>query len=202
MDPRQPTPSEPTFDPADIAPLLDEHHLVVLGDHPAERDACAEGLRRHLEQRTPDTRVASMEGHRIRDLETFCARLEESLGRPAGTLERSVDRIVECLRTRPGDARHDYLLWRDADTLLEHDVELFGRLVNALIGVAAEREYVSADLLVIQRVVFLGDDKLGAYAEDENGQFRSWLVRDGVTRFWEVASCLERPPVLTYRLDG
>lgn len=98
--------------------------------------------------------------------------------------------------------KREYFLWHEAEALLETDVELFGALVNAFIGVAAEREHVSVDRLLIQRVVFLGGAKLGAYAEDSNGQFCRWLEEDQGSPFWEVISVVERPAVIAYRVEG
>jgi hypothetical protein len=61
---------------------------------------------------------------------------------------------------------------------------------------------MDANALVLQRVVFIGSSKLGAYAEDHNGQFNRWLDDSEESPFWEVASIIERPPVLTFRIDG
>jgi hypothetical protein len=98
--------------------------------------------------------------------------------------------------------KREYFLWHEAEALLEHDVELFSALVNAFFGVAAEREHISADRLLIQRVVFLGGAKLGAYAEDSNGQFCKWLEEDQGSPFWEVVNVVERPAVIAYRVEG
>ena len=63
-------------------------------------------------------------------------------------------------------------------------------------------------------VVLLGGEKLGTYAENSDGPLNRWHVDDdrdepaadpvrhGETSFWEVANVVERPPVLTLRLDG
>lgn len=191
---------DPMTEPADVAPLLDEHHLVILGDGD-ERDAFGERLHDHLSETVADSTVSVLEGAKATSLASFCRMLDEGL-RLEQEGEQTVDGIVERLRNASAGLRHHYFIWHDADTLLEHDVALFGRLVNAMLGVAAEREHLSPDLLVIHRHVFLGNYKLGAYADDDNGQFRSWLVKDNATRFWDVASCLDRPPVLAYRLGG
>ena len=74
-------------------------------------------------------------------------------------------------------------------------------MVNALLGTAAYHEHVEPDVLVLQRVVFFGGDKLGASAEEPHGQFNAWLTEDDGD-LWEVYACLERPPVMTFRLDG
>ena len=86
-------------------------------------------------------------------------------------------------------------------TYAEYDLRV-NRLANALLSVAAEREHTCPDLLILQRVVFTGGDKLGAYFEEEGGQFRRWLVEPECDPFEEVHSYVLRPPVLAYRLDG
>jgi hypothetical protein len=186
--------------PTGVTQLLDEHHLVVLADRPDRRAEFARSLVAHLET-MPDAVTIDLPGQRVTSLPDFCLILEEIL-HPARPLTATMNSLIRLLRSDPLQARYQYLIWRDADALLEVDVKLFSRLVNALLSVAAEFEYVNPDVLTLQRMVFLGGDKLGAYAEDESGQFCSWLTEDGITRFWEVASCVPRPPVLTYRLDG
>jgi hypothetical protein len=186
--------------PAGIAQLLDEHHLVVLGERPEHRQEFARVLAAHLEA-MPETAIISLPGRQATSLEAVCQMLSETfhLARP---IRPGIGNIIRLLRSRPLEARHQYFIWHDADALLEADVKLFGRLVNAFLGVAAEFEHVNPDLLTLQRLVFLGGDKLGAYAEDASGQFRAWLIEGGSTPFWEVTTCVDRPPVLTYRLDG
>lgn len=186
--------------PTGVTQLLDEHHLVVLAGRPARRAEFARSLAAHLET-VPDAVTVDLPGEQATSLPDFCRMLEGAL-QPARAVTPTLDGVVRLLRTDPLQARHQYLIWHDADALLEADVTLFSRLVNALLSVAAEFEYVNPDVLTLQRLIFLGSDKLGAYAEDESGQFCTWLAEGGSTRFWEVASCVTRPPVLIYRLDG
>ncbi len=186
--------------PAGIVQLLDEHHLVVLGEQQDQRVDFA----RHLAEQLgtiPETQTITIRGDLITDLDSLCSQLEAGLD-VCEPITRSVEAVIELLRINRDDQKHQYFIWQDADSLLESDVDLFGQLANAFLGVAAEREHISPDVLVLQRIVFIGGDKLGAYAEEEAGQFCTWLVEDGITVFWEVASCVERPPVLTYQLDG
>jgi hypothetical protein len=186
--------------PAGLTQLLDEHHLVVLAGDQARRADFARSLAAHLET-VPDAVTISLPGEQVTNLAGFCGVLSEVL-HLAGPIAPTLDGLIRLLRSDPLQMRHQYLIWHDADALLEADVRLFSRLVNALLSVAAEFEYVNPDVLTLQRLIFLGGDKLGAYAEDETGQFCAWLAERGSTRFWEVASCVPRPPVLTYRLDG
>jgi hypothetical protein len=183
-----------------IAQLLDEHHLVVLGEDQETRRIFADAL---VEQviAVDGTEVLRLDGGTITSLPTFAGAFARARGLVPRPI-KDVDSFITRLRDWTSSARMRYIVWDDADQLLEADVSLFGQLANALLGVSAEREFVSSDRLVIQRVVFVGDNKLGAYAEEERGQLRSWHFADGSTPFWEVAACLTRPPVLTYRLDG
>ncbi len=199
-------------DPAEITQLLDEHHLVVLGE-PAARRRFVRTLGERLAS-LPETDVVPIRGDRATGLGSFSRELEGALTRapePARVPAREpapaqgadgVADIIAALRACPPAAKRQYFLWHDADAMLESDVVLFGRIVNAMLGVAAEREHISPDRLVIQRTIFLGNDKLGAYAEEEHGQFRTWILAGDTTPFWEVASCLDRPSVLTFRLEG
>ncbi len=199
-------------DPAEITQLLDEHHLVVLGE-PAARRRFVRTLGERLAS-LPETDVVPIRGDRATGLGSFGRELEGALTRapesarvpardpaPAPGADGVAD-IIAALRACPQAAKRQYFLWHDADAMLESDVVLFGRIVNAMLGVAAEREHISPDRLVIQRTIFLGSDKLGAYAEEEHGQFRTWILAGDTTPFWEVASCLDRPKVLTFRLEG
>jgi hypothetical protein len=82
------------------------------------------------------------------------------------------------------------------------DEPLFGSLVDALAGVAAEAEYVSDDLLMIHRAVFVGGPILATYATKSSGQFQSWAVDTlGAEPFWQVVTQIEKPPFKTYQID-
>ena len=77
----------------------------------------------------------------------------------------------------------------------------FGQIVDAMAGVAAEAEYVSDDLLLLHRAVFVGGSVLDVYAEDAKSQFQKWLVDEHGEPFWKVVTGLETPPFLRYRID-
>ena len=66
---------------------------------------------------------------------------------------------------------------------------------------AAESEYVSDDLLLIHRVVFVGGRGLMEYFEDEEGQFRSWYKDEFGEPFWQVVTGVEAPSVTTVEID-
>jgi hypothetical protein len=190
----------PAIDPAALAQLLDEHHLVVTGADRSARHDIADTLAHQLVA-IPDTQVVRLRGDRICDLAGFCHELETVLFDDR-CIPRTLPALISHLRACPAGLKHLYVVWDDADELLRRDPETFARLVNALFGVSAELEHVSMDVLVLQRVVLLGDGPLSACAERADGPLRSWVMENGETPFWEVVSCLPRPPVLTYRLDG
>jgi len=184
---------------ATVTQLLDEHHVVVLGDDAPARAQFGQMLAEHL-RTMPDTLVTVLPGEDAPNLDAFC-RLLEAARDADGPVPREIPSLIRFLRASPSPRKHQYIIWRDADVLLESDIRLFGRVVNALLATAACLEHIDPDVLVLQRVVFLGGDKLGAYAEEPHGQFNAWRT-DDEEDLWEVYACLDRPPVLTFRLDG
>jgi hypothetical protein len=203
----RPAPAHSGISPPDLASLLDEHHLVVIGDH-ALCDAVGHMLHAHLEAR-PETVVIRLDGSTITDAEAFSRRF--GLRRPQRGATSPVTEVISRRMRRLGDEeKWLYVIWDRADVLLEADVHAFSQITNTLLAVAALSEHLDPDVLRIQRVVFLGDDKLGAYAEDSSGQFRVWLdddVDEGVDEddgdaLWRITTCVPAPPVLTYRLNG
>jgi hypothetical protein len=184
---------------ASVAQLLDEHHLVVLGDDAGDRAAFAASLIEQVEL-IEGTEVARLPGAAIADVPSFAGALARALSMP--TAPRTERGLIELLRATPAPVKRRYVVWEDADATLEKDVRLFGRLAGALLGAAAEHEHLSPDPLVLLRAVFLGGAKLGAYLESERSQFQSWTLDDGTTPFAEVAAILPQPRVMAYRLDG
>src|SRR5262245_8641215 len=197
-----------TFDsttwPDGIIQLLDDHHLVVISGNGQVRRQFARALAEQLTL-IEDTEVVAIEGHKATELPSFCGQLERGLRVPTRDLSpwwRDIESMIEVLRVACTGPKRRYFIWQDADAMLEADVQLFCRVVNAFCGVAAECEHVSVERLVLMRMIFVGGDKLGAYAEDTTGQFRAWLDDGEDSPFWEVMSVIDRPPVLVYRLDG
>jgi hypothetical protein len=203
---------------------LDEHHLIAWSRNVGVRERFALELARHLHL-MPDTETVVLAGVAMHSLDGFCRQLERALpgADPAARVRRSVHLpggVVDRLRERPTSQllhiKRRYYIWRDADVLLKHDPRAFGRLVDAMSGVAAESEYASEDLLLIHRVVFIGGSGLMEYGRDPHGSFRAWLEdpdrgpapaaefatapaplsasRDQARPFWEVVSGLDRPP--------
>ncbi|MCI0364037.1 MAG: hypothetical protein L0219_09170 [Phycisphaerales bacterium] len=193
--------------PQSIIQLLDDHHLVILSDNPGLRDRIGQTLKTHLIS-TPDSQVIDLDGSCVTSVRSFAVQFEAQLeltsaSWTAGSTNGQMQRLIELLRAACSGPKRRYVVWRDAHTMLEADVDLFCRLVNALFCVAAESEHITLDPVMVQRVIFLGGGKLGAYAEDTSGQFCKWLDdgKDG-SPFWEIMSMVERPAVITYRVDG
>ncbi|GJQ30758.1 MAG: hypothetical protein HBSAPP03_26420 [Phycisphaerae bacterium] len=191
---------------ADIVQLLDESHMVAWSEHAARRTQFAVSLGQFL-GRQRDTEVCVFYGKYITDLDSFCYQLERAIPGPA--LDRRLDgprgavallRARASFRGRP-ETKYRYYIWHDADVLLRQDHALFGRIVDAMAGVAAEAEYVSDDLLLIHRSVYVGSSMLDVYADDPRGQFRGWFLDGQGEPFWEVVTGLKRPPFLKYCID-
>lgn len=190
-----------------VVALMDEHHLVASSGEPGRRASFVEALESFL-LRFRDAEVLSIQGRLISDLVSFCRQLERLF--PGETVECRIDGahgVTATLRShRTFDGRrlprHRFYVWQDADVLLRADPELFGRLVDALAGVAAEAEYASDDRLLLHRVAFVGGPLLDSYARYERGQFRRWYD-DGLGEpFWSVATGLARPPVRQCSIDS
>jgi hypothetical protein len=191
----------------EAAQLLEEHHAVAWSHQTSERRRFTEGLAASL-GRMSATQVCLLPGEAIRDIFSFCTFLERALG--VDRVRRSIDArggVVDSLRRVTerrggvGGIRHRYIVWQDAHVLLRADHKLFGRLADALMGVSAEFEYSSEDLLVIQRVVFAGGPSLDMYAEDARGQFRRWYTERDEEPLWATITGVKAPPVLRYRVD-
>lgn len=185
----------------DVAQLLDDHHLVVLSEETDHRRQCVGALGTMLGEMTR-TEVVIIDGARTHSLSDFVSTLSDH--RPLDTRpDDELHHVYAMLRSRQTEPMRRYYLWNDADTLLESDITAFGRLVHALCSVAAEHEYLDDDNVIIERAIFLGGPKLGAYAEEPQGQFAQWRTDDpGGARLDEIQASLARPPVITFRVDG
>jgi len=191
----------------DAVARLDQSHLVAWSPQPTQQIVFTSSLQ-HFLRGQPDLDVCNLHGRSITSLDSFCHQVERLV--PVGRLDRTLfgrHGVVSALRRRvsaqhEGFGRARYFVWNDADVLLEADRGLFGELVDALAGVAAEWEYVSEDMLVIQRCVFVGGRALSEYAADATGQFRSWKRDEQGEPFWQSATGLEQPPIAVERIDA
>jgi len=188
---------------AELTRVLDEHHWVARSSQSGERASFAAGLASFLAG-LDDTQVIPIYGRNATDLETLCYQIERSIPGD-GPMRRRVDGpagLVSRMRSQPvipgrPPLRLRYFVWHDPDELIQNDPALFGRVADAIAGVAAEAEYASDDLLLITRAVYIGGKTLLEYAEDESGQLRSWLADGADEPFWRTVSGLDAPPVLT-----
>lgn len=190
----------------EVAQMLDEHHLVGWSSVARRRVHFAACLT-HFLSLQPDTEVLPLFGKHITDLDSFCHQLERIL--PGVPIRRRIDGpdgVVALLRSRhtfrfrPA-SRFRYYIWNDADVLLRADHKLFGQLIDAMAGVAAEAEFASDELLLVQRAVMIGSPMLDLYGENPNGQFRSWYDDGLGDPFWGVVTGVDVPPVLRYQID-
>lgn len=192
---------------ADVTQMLDEHHMAAWSDSPARRTQFAVSLGQFLGSQR-DTEVCVFYGKHITDLEGFCYQLERAI--PGPSLDRRIDGpggVVALLRTRASfrgrpESKHRFYIWHDADVMLRANHRLFGQLVDAIAGVAAEAEYVSDDLLLLHRAVFVGGPILDVYADDPAAQFRCWHMDQHSEAFWKVVTGIEAPPFVSYPIDA
>lgn len=196
----------PTWQP-EVVRLTDESHLVAWDADGESRDRFVQGLAFYLSLQR-DTQAVVLEGRRITSLESFCEELERALPgkRPVARTILGRGGVADHLKRRHQPissraAKFRYYLWRDADALLRADPVLFGQLVEALAGVAAEAEYADDDLLLIQRAILVGTPALDIYGEDSRGQFRTWLSHAGQPGRWQRRSGLDRPPFVFRRIS-
>jgi hypothetical protein len=191
----------------DVMAMLDDHHLVAWSTSGYRRLQFSATLQQFFGAQR-DTDVCVLHGRFIDDLDSFCTQLERLL--PGPPLERRIDGpsgVTSLLRSRHtfrghAAAKYRYIVWNDADVLLRADHGLFGALADSLAGVAAECEYASDDLLLLQRVAFVGGRALDVYADDPRGQFRAWLPDSVGEPFWSLVTGLDEPPVMRYAIDG
>lgn len=191
---------------ADALALTDEAHLVAWSASAARRIGFATEIAQFIQSQS-HTEICQFFGRSIVNLETFCQQLERGI--PGPPLARRIDGprgVAALLRSRDAlhggaPSRYRYLLWHDADALLAADQRLFGALMDAIMGVAAEAEYVSDELLLLHRAVLIGGPSLARYAEEPAGQFQSWLSDGFSEPFWKVVTGLQRPPVVTFEID-
>jgi len=189
----------------ELGQLLEEHHLVAWSHSSKDRARFAEYLASHLAA-INDTEVYEFSGSQITDIFSFCNQLERAIGNDR--VRRSIDAsggVIDALRESLDNDRgikRRYFLWKDAHVLLKADAQLFGKLVDTFTGVAAETEYASEDLLVIQRAVFIGAPSLDMYAEDASGQFRTWFSEEGEEPLWQCITGVDHPSVLRYQIEA
>ena len=198
----------------EVGRLLNEQHLCAWSDNPRQRERFVSELSSTL-SKFDDTYVCTLDGTRTLSLDAVITEFEHALA--VGHLGRTIDGVrgmggagglVGALRRRPhisgvGGAppiKRRFIIWTDAHLLLQSDPKLFGRIADALMGVAAEHEFCSDDVLLIQRAVFVGRAALDVYAEDPRGQFRSWYSEFGEAPLWRVVTGRDSPSVARWKI--
>lgn len=190
-----------------IGQALEEHHLYATSEDASRREKFVIDLGGLLAQ-LDDSHVCTVDGDQVHDLEGLCRELERGLG--VGKIARTIDGaggVVDALRMRtPGVTRaavkRRSIIWREAHVLLSENAALFGRAVDAIAGVAAEHEFCSDDVLLIQRGVFVGRPALEMYAEDVRGQFRTWYREEGEPALWRVITGRKTPGVAAWKIGA
>ena len=191
----------------EVLQILDEEHLVAWSSSPEQRVRFASALTNFIDG-LHDAEVFVLHGRFMLDIDSFCHQLERLI--PGERLERRIDGphgIVSMLRGRPvfpgrPASRYRFFIWHDADAMLNENPRLFGRLVDAMLGVAAESEFVDDDLLLLQRAVFVGGPSLERYAREPGSQFRSWFDDGHAEPFWRTVTGQRAPLARPLRIES
>ncbi len=200
------TPNRLSVLQAELAQSLEDAHVCAWASDALLRSRFVAELAGGL-SRLEDTSVAILPGSVITDLYSFCTQLETALG--SGRIRRSVEGprgVVEALRYQPVQSsgralRRRFLVWDDAHVLLAKDAGLFAQLLEAILGVSAQLEYATDDLLLLQRTVLVGAPMLDLYAGDRRSAMSRWsTVRAGAPG-WKVLTELAKPAVVRVNLD-
>lgn len=190
----------------EVVQLLEEHHLCAWCKSKERRHKFGLDLARYIHG-MDGAQVCLLDGSRITSIETFCKALE--LGLETGRVAREIDSpegVVGALRRqRAGEAgesraRYRYYIWLDADVLMRRDEDLFCRLVDSIMGVAAAAEYVDPGTLLIHRAVFVGGPALDMFAEHSKRQFKVWYREPGGKSHWQTTTGVKAPRVLRYKI--
>lgn len=193
----------------DVPSLLDEKHLVLWSRDLHRRERAADLVVNAL-RTVQDAQVVSLPGAVIHDLKTLRTQLDHALPSaenrplratiegPAGLLAR----LREPADPLPGHhhVKWRYYVWRDADVLLRSSPAVFSMMVDAVAGVAAEAEFTSEDLLLIQRLVLVGGPALQVEAQDPAGPMNAWRPGSPWARLTKIAApvfeCREIPTTI------
>lgn len=190
----------------DIPSLLDEKHIVLWSRDLHRRERAADLVVASLRS-VQDAQVVSLPGAVIHDLKSLRSHLDHALpSAEQRPLRATIDGPAGLLaRLRePADPLPDhhhikwrYYVWRDADVLLRSSPAAFSIMVDAVAGVAAEAEYTSDDLLLIQRLVLVGGPPLHVAAQDPLGPMNAWRPGSPWARMTKVEApifeCREIP---------
>lgn len=173
--------------------LLDEHHVVAVSDCEDTLIDFGSHVTMQMEQ-LADTEVCPLYGRLLTSLDDLAYMLAHALP-GSRRIGANLDAIADALREKHPGTKRRFIVWHDADALMQRAPGLFDEVLDVLMGVAAEREYASEDTLMLGRCLFIGSPKL---LEAEG--FGGWL-REGQSKpLWEVVSGLPKPPVRAVRV--
>lgn len=174
--------------PPQAEALTDEHHLVAVSDDEAARVEFGSYLTMQTQQ-LRNTEVCPIYGRLVRSIEELAYMVERS----AATKQpkpRTLDGLTETLRHVHRTIHRRFIIWHDAHVLAEHDPALFHEAADVMMGIAAEQEYASEDLLVLSRCVFIGERSLAQVRTLD-----TWWNEGESQPLWQVVSGLEAPPI-------
>ncbi len=167
-------------DASDAMRVLEERHLVAIAEDPATRRRFAASLRTRLDlvhrATVVDVRDELLTGHDDRTV-----ALDALLGADG--------------------AKHQYFLWPEVDGLAERHGPALRRTLHAAFAVAAEREFVSPETLVIQRHVLVGGPALADFAAGP-APLTEWLDDAEAGRWPEAGELAPSPRVVVLPLDA
>jgi hypothetical protein len=167
----------------DLASLLLERHVALVSDDELTRKRASDAASMLLSGQL-DSQLIRLDGQNISDLRSLRLSIDRALpgddGRPMlapidgprGLLSRL--RELPHIRMDGHHIKNRWFLWTDADKLLQASPSSFSVAIDAFTGIAAESEYASEDLLLISRVILIGDLTLARCAADDRGPLRSW----------------------------
>lgn len=192
-----------------LSQVLEEHHVCAYSDSLTARTSFTVDLVLQLAL-MDNSQVCVVDGSLTHDVPSFGRELGAALGVESGrhALDTVAD-IVWAMRRRFPRAdqptvKRRFIVWTEAHDLLRRDASAFSQIADAIMGVAAESEFTSEDLLLLQRVVFVGRTSLDLYGEEATGQFREWIQEGDERPLWSVVSGQEAPRVcrLAIKTDG
>jgi hypothetical protein len=184
---------------------LNENHLLAWAEPPPVRRRFADELAWYL-RHLPHARLAVVEGARVTSLVDLARELSPALA-PEAPIEPRIEGrhgLIDTLRHRPSESghgppseivKHRFVLWRDAEVMMQADPVGFARAVDALLGVAAETEYTEEDRLLLLRCVFVGDASLLAYSREPESAFMRWWREGREQPLWATITGIDRPRI-------
>lgn len=191
---------------ADAQALLVESHLATWTHSDPARTRFVSSLHRYLATQ-PDTESWLIGGDGSVSLATVAEQLSVlGMAGPVRPALHGPTGIVAALRSRGSEgrwfnSRFRYIIWHGVDAVISRDRALFESLADALLGVSAELEFGGETLSLLQRVIFVGGERLRECAGDRRGPLHRWRRDGAATPFWQLVSGLAAPSVLSHSVE-